>query len=218
MLPVDARREQEPPAIEVGADAGLDAVDEIHQHEALARLGGTRFEQRGDVAAVRLLSGEALAGRCAELEHRAPRPRAQVGQRGLRIGELARRRGGKADTGQQVLRVAAVVLQSITERAAADDVIPGAPQLVLQGAEADRLEEDNPVVVRLAHPGEFVAPVLRARHHAGHRARRERFADGDAHLVAFGHQPQVERSQIAGFGDAEDAHRRRLVRLGPLHH
>ena len=84
---------------------------------------------------------------------------------------------------------------------------PSRAQLVLERAEADRFEQDHALVAGLADPVELGSPVVDARDHAGHRARGQRLADRDPDLVAFGDQPQVERSEVAGFGDAEDAHR-----------
>src|SRR5207245_11559118 len=65
-------------------------------------------------------------------------------------------------------------------------------------------------------------PISRRRHHAGnetqHGAFGERLADGDAHFMPSLEQAPVHRSEIAGFGNAKNAHGRSAsVSRGCLH-
>ena len=68
VFPVEAGRAQEALAIEIGADAGLDAGDMVHQDESPAILGRLRLEQRRDVAAVRERADECVTGGSAILK------------------------------------------------------------------------------------------------------------------------------------------------------
>ncbi len=115
---------------------------------------------------------------------------------------------GKAEFGQHLLRIAAVVLQPVAIGAAADDMEAVAAKLVLPGAEPFRhaLEQDDPTVGRLAQPVEFGAPIGRLFDQAGQGTLRFRLADEDFDLVALGRQAQVKGAEVAGFTDTQKTH------------
>jgi len=73
--------------------------------------------------------------------------------------------------------------------------------------------ENNDGVCVGPDPVEPFFKSLNARHQSSHRALRERLAHDHFHLMAFADQPEVKRSQIAGFGYAEYAHERSVARI-----
>src|SRR4051794_6737983 len=71
VLPVEARRPEEALAIEIGADTGLYALDEIHEDEGAFR-GRQSRKECGDVAALSFITDEGVAGRMAFLVNAPP--------------------------------------------------------------------------------------------------------------------------------------------------
>jgi len=79
-----------------------------------------------------------------------------------------------------------VILQPVTEGASADHVVAGVSQLILKCAEADSLEQDQPVVSRFTDPGQRASPILNSVNQAGHGSCRKRLANRNPDFVALG--------------------------------
>src|ERR1051325_2652955 len=152
----------------------------------------------------------------AELEDVASRMIGEevVGRKG--VVELAHARRPEPELGEQRLGISSVVLEPVAEAAAADHLEAVAAKGVLDRAQPfrDRFEQDDALFARGPDPVELRAPVLAAFDHAGERAAGHFLADRNAHLVPVAGEAQVERAEIAGFGDAEAGHRNR-TRLAP---
>jgi hypothetical protein len=113
---------------------------------------------------------------------------------------------------ESIERKGAIILQSVAKGTSADHAEAIAPQLVLKLAKPHCLENNDGVYVG-PDPVEPFFKSLNARHQSSHRALRERLAHDHFHLMAFADQPEVKRSQIAGFGYAEYAHERSVARI-----
>ena len=210
-------RIEEARAVEIGADAHLDALHMLHQHEArrtlvpaqLCRDHGAHVAPVGEHPDIVVGGGEA---RAVELQHVAAGIVGEepVGRGG--VGELERARHREAELGEDALREGAVVLEPVPEGGAADHLETVAAKRVLECAalRGDVLEEDHAVLAGSADPGELAAPIGRSRHKTLERALGERLGRRHPDLVALLDEAPIERAEVAIVADAEEAH-------GPLY-
>ena len=135
VFPVEAGRAQEALPIEIGADAGLDAGDMVHQDE-LPAPRAVRLEQSRDVAAVGKAPTMVLPAERIHFEHAAARPRRRsaIASAGSRI---RRRSDRNPKSPRRSKAYAAIVFKPISETASAHDLEAVCPELVLKRAEPD---------------------------------------------------------------------------------
>ena len=217
VLPVEAGRIEEARAVEIGADAHLDARHMLHQNEArrplvpaqLCRHDGAHVAPVGEHPDIVVGGGEA---RAVELEHVAAGILREVAVGRGGVGELERARHRKAELGEDALREGAVVLEPVPEGGAADHLETVAAKRVLERAalRGDVLDEDHAVLAGGADPGELAAPIGRSRHKTLERALGERLGRRHPDLVALLDEAPIERAEVAIVADAEEAH-------GPLY-
>src|SRR5436190_2888732 len=185
----------------------------IHQHE---RWHLTRWpaalsaEQESDhVVAVVHRAHVRPGGRpfaAIELEHVAAAcPLDEVDGIG-KIGELPRTRRAKTKIPQHRLAISAIVLQSIAQCAAADDVEAIPAQFILNFAERRGLDQDCAIVSSLAYPIQLTAPVLGEAEHTTHHIVRFGIRGVDTHLVSGRLESQIHVAEVDGVPDAEKSH------------
>jgi hypothetical protein len=99
----------------------------------------------------------------------------------------------QADIAQHLLRVAAIVLQAIAVRTAADDMESLAPELVLEVPTllGDVLEQNDAVTADVTYPSQLALPIIDAVHHSGQSAMAKWVCDVDPDVVPLGQQPQI---------------------------
>ena len=208
VLPVQAGGGEEALAVEVRADAHLDAGDVLHEHEVrllvVLPARALYLERGDDVGAVVELAHVVAEGgeaRAVHLEHPPPAALAHEADRrreGLGPLEPVHRR----DPAVHVLRTDALPEGSVAfepgaERAAADDVVALRSQLAVERAVHRPLEDDRPLGPRRAHPRQLGAPVVHEVEHPAHDAPRRRTIAShvvrrvDAHVVPRPAEPEI---------------------------
>ena len=169
-------------AVEVGADAHLDALDEFRQDQARRLVGLLEPCEKGaQVAPVGKASDVVVdrGGRAVELQHIAGRALLQKLQRVIATGELPEAGGRKTDLPHHTLRVAAVVLEPVAVSTAADDVEAVTPQRVLRLAAALRnvFEQDDAFATGGTEPRQLGPPIRDLLDQAGERSLAQGVGD-----------------------------------------
>ena len=210
MLPIETGGLEKAAAVEISADADFDALDHILQNEACF---GLRAQVCGNVATVARRADE--AGAAIDLERVAARPLGYVSKGVGNRSEGFARRDLKPELGKHRLRIAAIILQPIAERASTDDMEAVASEVILDRAKSfgDRFEQDNAVISGLSHPVELGPPIVDSRHHSSEGSTGQRLADGDADVVTFGLKRQVHCAEIARLGHSKHAHEGSAIRV-----
>ena len=208
VLPVEAGRLEKRFAVEVGTHAHLDSRHVLHQDEGGPVEGPFLSLQLEDVDHVRpvgQLAHVVASGREAavELEDVPGRVPPDEPDRIVESVEGVDPGGAQARVAQRRLAERAIVLQTLAQRAAADDLEAFPPQLVLLGAQRGLLEHHQSVP---ADPAELAAPVGRARDDPRKDALAGLVGDEDPDFVAASGKPPVEVAEVVRLADPEHAH------------
>ena len=113
--------------------------------------------------------------------------------------------------GKQLQGESPVVLEAVAKGTPADHVEALSAQVVLQCAEPDSFEQDQAFRAILLQPGKLFSPIICALEKPSHCPCRKGLTYADPDIMPFRRQPQVERSKVTGFSDAEDTHGRVLA-------
>ena len=218
VLPVEAGGAQESRAVEVGADAGLDALEAIHQDQPDCLAGwpaaALQLEIGDEITAVLELADEGAHRREAAtrgLVDVAARVLAHEGDGLVEVAKGMRGRDPHAGLAHDRLPEGAIGLESIAVGAAADHLEAVGAQLILQGAVRRGLEQDEAVGASGAHPVELAAPVGRRDDQAVQHLRRRGIRDEDPHVVAVAQEVEIHRAEVHRVADAEHAHATALL-------
>ena len=157
---VDAGGAKEVLAVEIGADADLDAFEAGHEEDGALRAAA---ELEEDVAAGLVVADEGGLGVVVVFQDGAAGVGLEPGG-GLGGGvEIIAGGGLEAGVAEGGLAEGAVVFEAVAEGAAAEHAVALGAEFVLLGADADAFEEDHAVVGGAgADPVEFGVPVAGA--------------------------------------------------------
>ncbi|GAA4747159.1 hypothetical protein GCM10023264_11070 [Sphingomonas daechungensis] len=153
MLPVETSWPKEISAVEESPDAYLNTFNIIHQDER--GDGWLHAKQGAYVSTVGKHADKSVSGRCAHLQNAASGAYRQIRESFFGVGELGRACRIQSEFSELPLGSGTVVLQAVAESAAAYNIKSRAAEFILKFAEADRFEDDDPVVPGFANPAQL---------------------------------------------------------------